>query len=67
MGKIDLQEELNANGMAQWLENYGVQYGWVEVTAKKAQAGGSNFDYKSASSVYGQGKAMDKIKYYTHK
>lgn len=32
-----------------------------------ARAEGSNFDYKTASSVYGQGKAMDKIKYYTHK
>lgn len=103
--------ELNANGMAKWLENYGTQYGWVEVSAKEAQqaanrgeptvtawnnpggighfqvvrptrgndaysyntgvyvaqAGGSNFDYKTAASVYGQGKAMDKIKYYTHK
>lgn len=24
--------------MAQWLKNYGAQYGWVEVTAKEAQA-----------------------------
>ncbi len=103
--------ELNANGMADWLEDKGAEYGWVEVSAEEAQAaanrgeptvavwnnpggighfqvvrptqgndkynsntgvyvaqaGGSNFSYATASTVYGKGNAMNKLKYYIHK